>query len=208
MGIPLRYCVLQTSFQNSGHNYFKSFTPLFGAGLGDSWIKHGLFWLRQRDIDGVTSDIRRLDLVSQNRLLELHKETSDDPWVQYQIAKLDRQQLLKNLCDPERHFSPLYDGVHAHLRVKQSIPASSADTLELYMSFNDLLSLTYGSEGYNDELLTVYMHGLLPPNQTYTLSQDAVLAACPKLAVFLDHARFLFFLHGTSSGFPLSHSIT
>jgi len=184
-------------FKILANNYFKSFTPRFGADLGDSWIKHGLFWLRQRDIDGVTSDIRRLDLFSQNRLLEFH---SEDPGVQYQISRLDCQQFLEGLCDPERDFSPLYDGVHAHLQVKQNIAASSSDTLELYMSFNDFLSLTtYGSEGFNDELLTVYIHGLLPPKQVYTLSQDTVLAACTELAVFLDHARFLFFLHGTDT---------
>jgi len=128
------------------------------------------------------------------------KDKSEESWDSYEIQRLDHENLLKSLCNPGRHYSPLYDGVHAHLQVKTSIPASSSDTLELqYRSFNDVLSLTYGSEGFNSELLAVYLHGLLPPNKTYTFSQDAALAGCPEVAVFLDHARFLFFLYGTDT---------
>ena len=184
-------------FKALANSHFKSFTSCFGADLGDSWIKHGLFWLRQRDIDGVTSNIQRLDSVSWNRLSGPPEDKWEELWDSYEIQRLNHEDLLKSLCNPGRHYSPLYDGVHVHLQVKTSIPASSPDTLELYRSFDDVLSLTYGSEGFNSELLAVYLHGLLPPNKTYTFSQDAVLAACPEAAVFLDHARFLFFLYGT-----------
>ena len=111
------YCKRPFKFLADIYN-FKSFTPLFGADLGDSWIKHGLFWLCQRDIDGVASHLQRLASVKQNRFSELPADTDSEPWILHGVGY---DSLLRSLCSQKAHFSPLYDGVHAHLQVKQSI---------------------------------------------------------------------------------------
>jgi len=187
------------------NNYFKSFAGHLGADLGGSWIKHGLFWLRQRDIDAIISNdnMRMLIPIGENPAsypdnLTASNRQQSTGWRDRRlfIQRRELHRLLLSLSNPERHFSPLYDGVHAHLQVKNNIPPSSSDTLELYRSFNDVLSFTYGSNDHYANLLTTYVHELLPPNQIFTFSQRTILTADPGSSVLLDHTRLLFFLHG------------